>query len=82
MRTLTVVSRKDGSGKTTVADAGIEAEIGAASAPALSPEDTALDAQWRAAFGQPLPLLGAGPIVRTILAEKASASGRPGSSRR
>lgn len=35
----------------------------------LSPEDAALDARWRAAFGQPLPLLGAGEIVRTILAE-------------
>lgn len=40
----------------------------------LSPEDAALDARWRAAFGQPLPLLGAGDIVRTILADQTAKS--------
>ena len=53
-----------------VSDEG-EAAVSRYKAP-LSPEDAALDARWRAAFGQPLPLLGAGEIVRTILAEQTA----------
>ncbi len=36
----------------------------------LSPDDAALDALWRETFGQPLPILGAGNIVREILKER------------
>ena len=54
----------------------IEAEAGAAPVSKLSPEDAALDAQWRAAFGQPLPLLGAAPIVKMILADNAVDPGK------
>lgn len=36
----------------------------------LSPDDAALDALWREAFGQPLPILGAGHIVREILKDQ------------
>lgn len=54
----------------------IVAEASSAAMPALSPEDAALDAQWRVAFGQPLPLLGAGPLVRAILADKAADAGQ------
>ena len=35
---------------------------------ALSDEDRALDALWREKYGVPLPILGAGDIVRAILA--------------
>lgn len=34
----------------------------------MTPEDLALDQQWRAKFGQPLPMIGASEIVRRILA--------------
>ena len=33
----------------------------------LSDTDAALDAEWRQAFGQPLPMLGAPDIARQIL---------------
>lgn len=33
----------------------------------MSPEDMALDALWRDTFGEPLPMMGAADIVRTIL---------------
>lgn len=33
----------------------------------MSAEDMALDALWREAFGEPLPMMGASDIVRTIL---------------
>ena len=33
----------------------------------LSVEDTVLDRLWRELFDQPLPLIGAGPVVRSIL---------------
>ena len=39
----------------------------------LSPDDAALDALWRETFGQPLPILGAGHIVRKILKEQGVA---------
>lgn len=35
--------------------------------PTLSAEDENLDALWRAAFGQSLPILGAADAVRAIL---------------
>jgi hypothetical protein len=34
---------------------------------ALTDEDTELDQQWREAFGQPLPMLGAANIARKVL---------------
>jgi hypothetical protein len=34
----------------------------------LSPEDRVLDDLWRERFGEPLPILGSGEIVRRILA--------------
>lgn len=33
----------------------------------LSAEDAALDAEWRATFGQPLPIIGAADIARAVL---------------
>jgi len=33
----------------------------------MSPEDAALDLLWRDTFGEPLPMMGAADIVRTIL---------------
>ena len=39
----------------------------------LSPDDAALDALWRETFGQPLPILGAGHIVRKILKDQGVA---------
>lgn len=39
----------------------------------LSADDAALDALWRETFGQPLPILGAGHIVREILRERGVA---------
>lgn len=33
----------------------------------MSPEDAALDVLWRNTFGEPLPMMGAADIVRTIL---------------
>jgi hypothetical protein len=33
----------------------------------MSPEDAALDMLWRRTFGEPLPMMGASEIVRTIL---------------
>lgn len=38
----------------------------------MSAEDEMLDALWREAFGQPLPMLGAPDIARRILAEHRS----------
>ena len=35
----------------------------------LTKEDQELDRQWRATFGEPMPILGGGDIVRQILAE-------------
>lgn len=35
----------------------------------LTKEDQELDRQWRAMFGEPMPILGGGDIVRQILAE-------------
>lgn len=35
----------------------------------MSPEDAKLDAQWRAVFGGPLPMLGAPEITLQILKE-------------
>ena len=32
-------------------------------------EDRELDAEWRARFGQPLPIRGCAPLVRRLLAE-------------
>lgn len=36
--------------------------------PEMTSEDIELDRQWRARFGQPLPMLGCADIVRQILA--------------
>lgn len=36
-------------------------------APEMTNEDIDLDRQWRARFGQPLPMLGCADIVRHIL---------------
>ena len=33
----------------------------------MSPEDATLDVLWRETFGEPLPMMGAADIVRTIL---------------
>ena len=33
----------------------------------MTDEDRALDALWRERFGEPLPILGAGDIVRAVL---------------
>ena len=33
----------------------------------LTPEDQALDDLWRTCFNQPLPIIGAGDVVREIL---------------
>nr|WP_314436070.1 hypothetical protein [uncultured Brevundimonas sp.] len=33
----------------------------------LSNEDAVFDQFWRKVFDQPLPLIGAGPVVRSIL---------------
>jgi len=33
----------------------------------MTDEDRALDALWRERFGEPLPILGAARIVRTVL---------------
>lgn len=46
----------------------------------MSTEDRQLDAQWRDVFGQPLPILGAGELVRRILAQASSAAVAEGSS--
>ena len=35
----------------------------------LNQEDQDLDRQWRETFGEPMPILGGGDIVRQILAE-------------
>lgn len=35
----------------------------------MTEEDQELDRQWREAFGEPMPILGAGDIVRRILDE-------------
>lgn len=35
----------------------------------LTDEDFELDRQWREVFGQPLPVLGAAKIARTVLAQ-------------
>lgn len=40
---------------------------GAMTAPEMTAEDAELDRQWRARFGQPLPMLGCADIVRQIL---------------
>lgn len=40
--------------------------------PDISPEDAKIDAEWRKAFGQPLPMLGAPEIARLILDEHYS----------
>lgn len=37
------------------------------SAERMSAEDAALDVLWRETFGEPLPMMGAADIVRTIL---------------
>jgi hypothetical protein len=34
---------------------------------AMNPEDLELDGEWRARFGQPLPLLGCAEFVRSLL---------------
>ena len=36
----------------------------------LTPEEVRLDQLWREHFGQPLPILGAGHIVREILKDQ------------
>jgi hypothetical protein len=43
----------------------------------MTPEEIELDRQWRARFGQPLPMLGCADIVRRILLlpENAAAPG-------
>lgn len=33
----------------------------------MTDEDRALDALWREKFGEPLPILGAAEVIRTIL---------------
>lgn len=40
----------------------------------MTDEDRALDALWRQHFGEPLPILGAGPFVRQVLAGRAPAA--------
>ena len=35
----------------------------------MTPEEVELDLQWRARFGQPMPMLGCAPIVRQILSQ-------------
>lgn len=34
----------------------------------MTDEDRALDALWRERFGEPLPILGAAGLIRTVLA--------------
>lgn len=41
----------------------------------LSTEDTVLDRIWREHFDQPLPLIGAGPVVRSILKKEGVTDG-------
>lgn len=40
----------------------------------MTDEDRALDALWRERFGEPLPILGAGEIVRSVLGLPGGAS--------
>ena len=40
----------------------------------MTPEEAELDEQWRARFGQPLPILGCADIVRQILQTGAPAA--------
>jgi hypothetical protein len=41
----------------------------------MTEEDQELDRLWRATFGEPMPIMGGGDIVRSILAEPAA--GKP-----
>jgi len=58
---------------------------GCAVNPQLSPDDAHLNHLWKAAFGQPMPVIGAPDIVRRILLQNGvpardlnhSASSRP-----
>jgi hypothetical protein len=47
--------------------------------PRMTPEEMELDREWRARFGQPLPMLGCADIVRRILLqpEDAAATATP-----
>ena len=38
----------------------------------LHPEDIELDGEWRARFGQPLPILGCADLVRRLLDDDAA----------
>lgn len=40
----------------------------------MTDEDRELDALWRARFGEPMPILGAASIVRTLLGHHDEAS--------
>lgn len=48
----------------------------------MTQEDQDLDRQWRETFGEPLPILGAGDIVRQILDEAVQNKARRGEGRR
>jgi len=43
----------------------------------MSEDDIELDLQWRARFGEPLPILNSAEIVRKILADVEVPPGRP-----
>jgi len=44
---------------------------------AMTDEDRRLDALWRERFGEPLPILGAGEIVRAVLGLPPAAAAHP-----
>jgi hypothetical protein len=41
----------------------------------LHPEEVELDGEWRARFGQPLPILGCADLVRRLLDDEARRAG-------
>lgn len=45
--------------------------------PPLTKEDQDLDRQWRETFGEPMPILGGGEIVRQILKEARARQSQP-----
>lgn len=45
--------------------------------PRMTDEDRVLDALWREAFGEPLPILGAADLVRAVLGKALSEATPP-----
>lgn len=41
----------------------------------MTDEDRALDALWRERFGEPLPILGAGAVIKAVLGDAQEWSG-------